>query len=175
MLGNPPPEPTPAGKPPRPVVGDRVLWTKNDGELDLFNGTQAIVTGLPKGGALELFTEDGRELTIPPAKRINAEVAWAMTLHKSQGAEWPFVVLVASGAHNVMHDRNLFYTGAGRAAESLTIAGDRWGIRNFAATTKSHDRRTFGSFLVHGWEPALEPPQPVGVVLAENASAPGSK
>ena len=111
---------------------------------------------------MELFTEDGREVTIPPAKRTNVDVAWAMTIHKAQGSEWPMVVLVASSAHWIMHDRNLLYTGASRASESLTILGDKSGVSTFAKRMKSAERRTFGAFMVHGWrlgsgQPTAEP------------------
>jgi len=152
LLGNPPPEPTEENKPPKPLAGDRVIWTKNDYELDLFNGTQAIVLGFPKGG-MQLFTEDGREVIVPSSKRSNVEVAYAMTIHKSQGSEWPFVLLVASSSHWIMHDRNLLYTGASRSAESLMILGDATGLAHFAHERKSETRQTFGAFLVHGWIP----------------------
>tara|TARA_R110000822_G_scaffold120633_3_gene254137 strand:- start:691 stop:2922 length:2232 start_codon:yes stop_codon:yes gene_type:complete len=153
LLGNAPPESTPEGKAPKPLVGDRVIWTRNDYELDLFNGTQAMVLELMKGGAMKIFTEDGREVVIPTGKRINVEVAYAMTIHKSQGSEWPLVILVTSSAHWIMHDRNLLYTGASRASESLTIIGDKAGLRHFAAEQKSKHRQTFGGFFVHGWRP----------------------
>jgi len=151
LLGNPPPEETPEGKAPKPLVGDRVIWTKNDYQLDLLNGTQAIVMQLLKGGAMKLYTEDGREVTVPPEKRLNVEVAYAMTIHKSQGSEWPCVMLIASSSHWHMHDRNLLYTGASRAAEGLTIIGDRTAMSNFAKQQKSAARCTFGGFLIHGW------------------------
>lgn len=157
LLGNLPPEPTPNGKAPKPMVGDRVIWTRNDYELDLFNGTQAIVLEFKKGGAMQMLTEDGRDVTIPAAKRINVEVAYAMTIHKSQGSEWPLVVLVASSSHWIMHDRNLLYTGASRAAESLTIVGDKAGLQHFAAERRSAQRQTLGGFLVHGWAPMQHP------------------
>ena len=153
QLGQRPPEPTPEGKSPKPLEGDRVLWTVNDYELDLFNGTQAIVVRLHGNGAVDLFTEDGREVQIPAAKRINLEVAYAMTIHKAQGSEWPCVVLVASSAHWIMHDRNLLYTGSSRAAEALTIVGDLEGVSHFAREQRSAARATFGSYLVHGWQP----------------------
>lgn len=155
LLGNLPPEPTEKDRPPKPLLGDRVIWTKNDYELGLMNGTQALVAKLHKGGAMDLLTEDGREVTISAAQRKNVEVAWAMTIHKSQGSEWPCVVLVVSSTHHIMRDRNLLYTGASRAAESLTILGDLNGIRSFASFRRSERRQTFGSFLVQGWTPSL--------------------
>ena len=62
-------------------------------------------------------------------------------------------MLVCSTAHYVMRDKNLLYTGASRASGSLTILGDMAGIRAFATTRRSERRRTFGFFLVQGWEP----------------------
>ncbi len=153
LLGCPPPEPTPEGKAPKPLVGDRIIFTKNDYDLDLQNGTQGIVLGFEKGGAMHIFVEDGREMKIPSNKRINVEVAWAMTIHKSQGSEWPYVLLVASSSHWIMHDRNLLYTGAGRAAKVLQIVGDRQGLAHFAKQTRSEKRSTFGSFYMLGWQP----------------------
>lgn len=157
LLGNPAPEETPKDKPPKPMVGDRVIWTKNDYELDLLNGTQAIVVGLPKGGAMEIYTEDGREVTVPGGKRTHVEVAYAMTIHKAQGSEWPCVILVASSSHHFMHDRNLLYTGASRASEALVVTGDAGGMNSFAEKQKSAERKTLGSFLVHGWSPGQAP------------------
>lgn len=161
LLGNPPPEPTKEGRSPKPLAGDRVIWIKNDYELDLFNGTQAIVMEFQKGGAMLIHTEDGRDVTVPANKRNLVEVAYAMTIHKSQGSEWPFVILVGSSSHWIMHDRNLLYTGASRASESLTILGDMNGLKHFATERRSAKRQTFGAFLVSGWTP-MKLPQPIG-------------
>lgn len=154
LLGNAPPPETEKGKSPKPLPGDRVIWTKNDYVLELFNGTQAIVKSINKGGSMDLKLDDGRDVTIPPGKRLNIEVAYAMTIHKSQGSEWPFVILVASSLHHYMHDRNLLYTGASRASKSLTIVGDIAGISHFAKHKKSEKRQTLGAYLAQGWEPS---------------------
>jgi len=151
LLGNPPPEATPDGRSPKPLMGDRIIWTQNDYELGLMNGTQAMVIGLPKGGAMKIRTEDGTEVLVPSGKRKHIEVAYAMTIHKSQGSEWPLVVMVASAKHWIMHDRNLLYTGASRAAESLAIVGDRMGMANFAKAQRSEKRQTLGAFAAAGW------------------------
>lgn len=161
LLGHPEPPPTEQDKPPKPLVGDRVIWIVNDYDLELFNGTQAIVLSVNDNGSLEIFVEDGREVTIPPGKRKNIEVAWAMTIHKAQGSEWPAVVLVVSSAHRFMRDRALLYTGASRAAEALVIVGDMQGIRAFADHRRATARETFGKFLVHGWAPTLAQAAPL--------------
>lgn len=155
LLGKDAPPDTKPDHPPMPLDGDRVIWTENDYELELFNGTQGIVVGVNANGSLELFTEDGREVTIPSGKRKNIEVAYAMTIHKAQGSEWPAVVLVVSSSHWIMRDRNLLYTGASRASEAVVIVGDMGGIRGFAEHRRSAARQTFGKFLVHGWQPTV--------------------
>jgi len=158
LLGHPIPElPSEADlgkKPVKPLQGDRIIWTKNDYELGLLNGTQAIVTKFPKGGAMEIFTDDGREVTVPAEKRNRAELAFAITMHKSQGSEWPAVVVVAASSGWRMHDRNLLYTGVSRASHSLTIVGDKVGMKHFAEERRASTRLTFGAMLVHGWEPS---------------------
>ncbi len=157
LLGNLPPEPVAKDRKPKPLVGDRVLWTVNDYELGLLNGTQAIVLEARKDGSMLLLTEDGEEKKVSTAKRANVEVCYAMTIHKSQGSEWPAVVLVVGSCHRYMADRNLLYTGASRAAKSLTIVGDAAGLRVYAQSQKSERRSTFGEFMVQGWVPAHLP------------------
>jgi len=157
LLGNPEPEATEENKPPKPLVGDRIVWTENDYELDLLNGTQAIVVAIQKGGAMDIFTEDGREVTVPAGKRKNVELAYAMTIHKFQGSEAPLVVAVISSSHFIMADRNLLYTAISRASEAVIIFGDMAGISSFAKKRRSTSRETFGKFLVHGWRPSFQP------------------
>jgi exodeoxyribonuclease V alpha subunit len=162
LLGHQVPPEVNNGERAKPLVGDRVIWTKNDYTLELFNGTQAIVTDLRKGGVMDLFIEDGREVTIPASKRNLIELAYAITIHKAQGSEWPAVLLVCSSAHWYQRDRNLLYTGASRAAESLTIIGDMAGIRGYAQQQRSAGRQTFGAFFVHGWRPTFHVEQRTG-------------
>jgi exodeoxyribonuclease V alpha subunit len=150
MLGNPPPPPTEPDRRPKPLPGDRIIWTKNDYELGLFNGTQAIVKQILKGGAMKIETEDRQEFMIPSSKRDRVELAYAMTIHKSQGSEWPFVILCVSSLHHFMRDRNLLYTGASRASQSLTLLGDMKGIQTYARASASEQRRTLGGLIIPG-------------------------
>lgn len=155
-LGNPPPPPVRADERPKPLAGDRIIWTQNDYELQLLNGTQALVVSIGKGGAMEIETEDGVRVEVPAKKRENLELAYAMTIHKSQGSEWPMVILCVSTLHSFMRDRNLLYTGCSRAGKSLTIVGDTAGIQSFAKARSSERRQTFGGFFAVNpeWSPA---------------------
>jgi len=151
MLGNLPPPPPEPGKMPKPVVGDRIIWTKNDYKLELHNGTQAIVTKIERNGTMELLLEDGREVQVKPGDRKNVELAYALTIHRAQGSEWPVVIVAISRSHYIMADRSLLYTAASRAALSLTIMGDPKGIHAFASQRRASARQTFGRLMGQGW------------------------
>ncbi len=101
--------------------------------------------------------EDGKPIVklIPANKRINMMLAYAMTIHKAQGSEWPYVIAVASMAHSFQHDRNLLYTAASRASQSLPLIGDLRGMKSFAWQTKSEKRNTIGQLVLGGWVPSF--------------------
>ncbi len=80
------------------------------------------------------------------------ELAYAMTIHKAQGSEFPCAVVVVHKSHSFMHHRNLFYTGVTRAKEVVVIVGDHWGIANCANKRRLDVRKTFLSFLLSGCE-----------------------
>src|SRR3974377_2410804 len=79
----------------------------------------------------------------------NVQLAYATSIHKVQGSEFPCTVVVAHKSHSFMHHRNLLYTAVTRAKESVVILGDRWGIDNCAAKRQVDRRNTFLSFLLN--------------------------
>jgi exodeoxyribonuclease V alpha subunit len=105
--------------------GDRVICTKNNYDLEVFNGDVGIVRRKVKAG-LEIAFEDGvadRSVTIPLDDLNSIELAYAVTVHKSQGSEYPAVVLVLHHSHGLMLRRNLFYTAVTRAKRFLCVLG----------------------------------------------------
>lgn len=94
-------------------VGDRVIQTKNDYDLDIFNGDVGTVVGVsPAAMSLDI---EGRVVLVPADALDTFDAAWAISIHKSQGSEYPAVVLVLHTAHFVMLQRNLLYTALTRA------------------------------------------------------------
>lgn len=154
-LGQPAPPPVEEGKAPKPCIGDKVIWMRNNYKLQMMNGQMGVVTALKKGGASELRLEDGRTVEVPAEDRFSYELGYAITIHKSQGSQWPYVILLISETQYMMRDVNLLYTGASRASVSLTFAGTGKGINSFSRDRKSHTRRTFGSLMAGGWIPIL--------------------
>lgn len=121
---------------------DKVVQGKNDYKLGIMNGTIGRVVEVREKGALVVdFFEDGiKEVGGEAAK--NLSLAYALTVHKSQGSEWPVVVYVAHKGHQIMFSRNLFYTGVSRARKSAIVVGDVWAIDQCAKRLSAERRRT---------------------------------
>ena len=136
-------------------AGDKVIQTRNDYELGVMNGAVGYVVEATAKGALTVEF-DGAVVEIEPgsdaASRL--QLAYACSVHKVQGSEFPCAIVVAHKSHSFMHHRNLLYTAVTRAKQSVIILGDRWGIENCAAKRHVDRRNTFLSFLL---EPEARP------------------
>ena len=117
----------PDGEPVRVTKGrlrlnDRVMCTKNRYDLEVFNGELGWVVR-DNAGHLEVDF-DGRIVLWPLAELHGLELAYAVTIHKSQGSEYPAVVLALHKSHGVMLQRELFYTAVTRASRFAVVIGD---------------------------------------------------
>ncbi|MBI4902884.1 MAG: AAA family ATPase [Acidobacteria bacterium] len=138
------------GHRPRLYTGDKVIQMKNDYELGVMNGAMGVVVNAKPDGSL-CVDFDGRLVEIKCASHAlgNLQLAYATSIHKVQGSEFPCAVIIAHKSHSFMHHRNLLYTAVTRAKESVIILGDRWGIGNCATKRQVDLRNTFLSFLLH--------------------------
>lgn len=148
-LGNPPPPaPKNEDEEPRPLVGDKIIWTKNDRKLGLMNGNTGQVIERRKDGSMVLEIEGFEDfIEIPKDKATLAKLAYALTVHKSQGSEYPVAVVVNTKSHTIMHHRGLLYTALSRARKCAILLGDQWSITNCARTVSSEHRRTLAITL----------------------------
>jgi exodeoxyribonuclease V alpha subunit len=137
------------GRRPRLYAGDKVIQTKNDYDLDVMNGAMGIVAAAGDDGSLAIDFE-GRPVKIDAATEAvnNVQLAYATSIHKQQGSEFPCAIVIAHKSHSFMHHRNLLYTAVTRAKESVIVLGDRWGIANCATKRQVDRRNTFLSFLL---------------------------
>ncbi|MFH2000493.1 MAG: AAA family ATPase [Planctomycetota bacterium] len=140
---------TPPGRKPRFYVHDKVIQTRNNYDLQVMNGAQGVVEKRGDDGSLAI-NFDGHTIHIEAgsAKFRDLQLAYALSIHKSQGSEYPCAIVIIHKSHSFMHHRNLFYTGITRAKETAIILGDRWGMKNCAATQRNDRRNTFLGFLL---------------------------
>ena len=115
--------------------GDRVMQTKNDYQIEwykdgeegqgIFNGDIGKILEIDRIAGILLIDFDGRIVKYPRQSIENLELAYAITVHKSQGCEFPIVIipLLSDKTFNPLYFRNLLYTAVTRAKKMLIIVG----------------------------------------------------
>ena len=128
---------TPAG---RLRQGDRVMQIRNNYELDVFNGDVGRV--LPRGEGEEVLRVDFGRRTVDyePAEIDELVLAYACSVHKAQGSEYPCVVLPVHTQHYMMLQRNLLYTAVTRGRKLVVLVGDRRALRLAVRNDRQLDR-----------------------------------
>lgn len=106
-------------------VGDKVMQTRNDYEKDIYNGDIGIITRVDPEAGLLWISVDGREIAYEAAELDELTLAYAISIHKSQGSEYPAVVIPIHTQHYVMLQRNLLYTAITRGKELVVIVGTK--------------------------------------------------
>ena len=104
-------------------MGDRVIQQVNDYQREVFNGDMGTIASidLEEQEVVVQFSE--REVTYDYADLSELALAWAVTVHKSQGSEYPVVILPLFMQHYLLLSRNLLYTGLTRAKQLAILVG----------------------------------------------------
>ncbi len=105
--------------------GDKVMQLDNDYEREVFNGDLGTVAGLDAEAGELTVAFDGREVAYGFAELDALAPAYAVTIHKSQGSEYPAVVIPVLTQHYAMLQRNLLYTGVTRGKRLVVLVGQR--------------------------------------------------
>ncbi len=103
--------------------GDKVMQVTNDYERNVFNGDLGVITGLDMNEAELVVSFDGRAVTYGFGELDELVLAYATTIHKSQGSEYPAVVIPLTTQHYTMLARNLLYTGVTRGKRLVVLVG----------------------------------------------------
>ncbi len=101
------------------LPGDKVMQKRNDYEKGVYNGDLGIVWAVDKNKIFVRF--DGREVVYEGEDRNSIQLAYAATVHKSQGSEYDTVILVLLPTQGIMLKRNLLYTGVTRARKKTIL------------------------------------------------------
>ena len=105
--------------------GDKVMQVENDYEKDVYNGDLGVVSRIDMGVGELSVDFDGREVTYGFGDLDELVLAYATTIHKSQGSEYPAVVIPLTIQHYTMLQRNLVYTGVTRGKRLVVLVGQR--------------------------------------------------
>jgi len=106
-------------------VGDKVMQIKNNYEKEVFNGDIGRVEGVDEEESKLLINFDERLIEYDFNELDDIVVAYAATIHKSQGSEYRGVVMPVTLQHSIMLQRNLIYTAVTRAKELLIMVGSK--------------------------------------------------
>ena len=121
-------------------LGDKVIQTRNNYEHNIFNGDLGFITHIGNG---ELNIEfDEREVKLKNSECLDIKLAWAISIHKSQGSEFPIVIIPLLREHFVMLERKLLYTAITRARQKVFLIGEPSAYTNAARQTKQTQRCT---------------------------------
>ena len=122
--------------------GDKVIQTRNNYDKDVFNGDLGAISGVnTMEGSVEVDFE-GRIVSYERLEVADLQPAYAISVHKSQGSEYPIVVFPLMKQHYMMLQRNLVYTGLTRAKKKVFFVGDPAAYAMAIRNDKTLARRT---------------------------------
>ncbi len=135
-------------------VGDRVMHVRNNYELDwergvgiaekgqgVFNGDSGVVLSLTSDG-LKVLMDDDRIVTYDRETLGELMLAYAISVHKSQGSEFPAVIIALSSGSYMLNTKNLLYTAVTRAKNTVVLVGDRKTVYKMVKTDYIEKRYT---------------------------------
>jgi exodeoxyribonuclease V alpha subunit len=122
-------------------IGDKVMQIRNNYDLEIFNGDIGRVESFDEEESEMVVRFDGRPVRIPHEDLDDVIPAYACTIHKAQGSEYPAVVIVLHHQHHVMLQRNLLYTAVTRGRRLVVIVGSRRALGR--AVSNATQRRRF--------------------------------
>ena len=126
---------------------DKVLQLVNDPDNNIFNGDIGYIRRIttltePKRKDVFMIDFDGNQVLYTKEELINIKHAYAITIHKSQGSEFPHVIMPISKSYYKMLYNKLMYTGVSRAKKSLILIGEEDCFRLSVNNDYSKDRKT---------------------------------
>lgn len=124
-------------------VGDRIIQQVNDYNREVFNGDLGTITAIDTEDQAVTVQFADRSVEYDYADLNEISLAWAITIHKSQGSEYPVVILPMYMQHYLMLSRNLIYTGLTRAKKLAIFVGPQKAIAFAVKQVKDQQRYTF--------------------------------
>jgi exodeoxyribonuclease V alpha subunit len=106
-------------------VGDKVMQIENDYDREVYNGDVGFIRAIDVDNQQVAIAFEGRESVYDAAELDRIVLAYATTIHKAQGSEYPAIVMPVTTQHYPMLQRNLLYTGITRGKKLVVIVGQK--------------------------------------------------
>ena len=106
-------------------IGDRVIQTENDYNRDVFNGDLGVIEKINRIEQEMVVNFEGRKVEYDFGDLDELALAYVLSIHKSQGSEFPCVVIPVHTQHYMMLQRNLFYTAVTRGKRLVVLVGTK--------------------------------------------------
>jgi exodeoxyribonuclease V alpha subunit len=133
-------------------VGDKVMQTKNDHEHEVYNGDLGVIVRVDLAEERLVVRFDAREVVYEDSDIDLLTLAYATSIHKSQGSEYPVVVVPLLTTHFVMLSQNLLYTAVTRAKRLCVLVADPRALKLALSETRREERVTrLASRLRRAW------------------------
>ncbi len=137
-------------------VGDKVMQIRNNYMKLVFNGDIGFVSTVNTEDNELTVKFDQRSVTYDISELDELVLAYATTIHKSQGSEFPYVVMPLMMSHYMMLQRNLLYTGVTRAKKGLILVGEKKAVFIAVKNNKIVERNTRLKERLKGFESIIE-------------------
>ncbi|HET7375181.1 MAG TPA: AAA family ATPase, partial [Anaerolineae bacterium] len=121
-------------------VGDRVMQTRNNYDKDVYNGDMGYVTAIDQENQTLSVSIDDRPVDYDWSDADELVLAYAVSVHKAQGSEYPAIVLPLLTQHYMMLQRNLLYTAITRAKKLVVLVGSRRALAIAVKNNKPAER-----------------------------------
>ncbi len=122
--------------------GDRVMQIRNNYDKDVYNGDIGFVREVNAVNRSLVVLFDGVPVEYESGDLDELTLAYATTIHKSQGSEYPAVIVILHNQHYMMLQRNLLYTAITRGKKLVLVIGSPWAVKKAIETNLVRERRT---------------------------------
>ena len=130
-------------------VGDKVIQLKNNYDLDVFNGDIGVIVDVDSEEQEVTIDFPQGTVVFQASDFVDLAHAYAVTVHKSQGSEYPAVIMITHTQHYMMLQRNLIYTGLTRAKNTMIFLGSQKAINIAVNNNKIKARNTILADLLN--------------------------
>ncbi|SDP77745.1 exodeoxyribonuclease V alpha subunit [Selenomonas ruminantium] len=122
-------------------LNDKVMQTKNNYSKMVFNGDIGFITAVEADHITVQFSED-LQVDYEKNELVELQLAYAMSVHKSQGSEYPVIILPLTSGHYIMLQRNLLYTAVTRASKQVILLGTKAALNTAVTNDRTRKRYT---------------------------------